>query len=135
MSSLSIQDTSEVLRYSVVNFMKRNRTLSFGNECISLDRYRDSKKIEVTNDKMNYFLLSKYRSVEENVLFTAKVLYELIDTKSKHVDQLFLEFSDKQGITINLNIERILYLALTFLFSLGKIVFNENMIRKIENEV
>ncbi|MBU8567674.1 hypothetical protein KM914_14755 [Virgibacillus pantothenticus] len=84
---------------------------------------------------MNYFLLTKYRSVEENVLFTAKVLYELIDTKSKHVDQLFLEFSDKQGITINLNIERILYLALTFLFSLGKIVFNENMIRKIENEV
>ncbi len=93
------------------------------------------EKNEVSKTTMNYFLLTKYRSVEENVLFTAKVLYELLDSKNKHIDQLFLEFSNKQGITINLNIERILYLALTFLFSLGKITINENMIEKLENGV
>lgn len=135
MSSLHVQDSSEILRFSVANFLKKNRTLSLGKECISLDKYRESKKIGVRNSTMNYFLLSKYRSVEENVLFTAKVLYELLDTKSKHIDELFLEFSDKQGITINLNVERILYLALTFLFSLGKITINENMIEKLENGV
>ncbi|PGZ33643.1 hypothetical protein COE50_10900 [Bacillus anthracis] len=84
---------------------------------------------------MNYFLLSKNRSVEENVLFTAKILYELLDDKRQHVDQLFLDFAAKQDITINLNIERILYLALTFLFALGKVTIIENMIEKLKDEV
>ncbi|QSF42317.1 hypothetical protein ICR96_30255 (plasmid) [Priestia megaterium] len=79
--------------------------------------------------------MSKYLSVEENVLFTAKVLFELIGNKRKHIDQLFLEFAQKQGITINLNIERILYLSLTFLYSLGKVTFNKNMIEVINDEV
>ncbi|TKH06148.1 hypothetical protein FC678_23710 [Peribacillus simplex] len=82
---------------------------------------------------MNYFLLSKYRSVEENILFTAKILYELLGEKRQHIDQLFLDFASKQNITINLNVERILYLALTFLFSLGKVAFIENMIERLDD--
>lgn len=135
MNSLHLSNSSEIFRYSIANFEKNNITLSLGKKYISLDKYREMKKVEVNKAPMNYFLMTKYRSVEENVLFTAKVLYELLDTNKKHVDQLFLEFSNKQGITINLNIERILYLALTFLFSLGKIAINEKMIEKIENEV
>ena len=33
---------------------------------------------------------------------------------------------------MNLNIERVLYLALTFLFTIGKIKFNDNMIERVE---
>lgn len=135
MNSLQYIDSSEILKFSIANFIKKNHILFLGKECISLDKYRESKRIEVGKTTMNYFLLTKYRSVEENVLFTAKVLYELLETKNKHVDQLFLEFSNKQGITINMNVERILYLALTFLFSLGKITINENMIEKLEDGV
>jgi hypothetical protein len=133
MSNLHVQDSGEILLLSVESYMMKNRTLSFGKELISLNKYRESKKNRVSNSKMNYFLLTKYRSVEENVLFTAKVLYELLEEKSKHIDQLFLEFAEEQGITINLNVERILYLALTFLFSLKKVTINENMIEKLEN--
>lgn len=69
---------------------------------------------------MNFFLLSKHQTIEENVLVSSKILYELLN-KKKHVDQLFLEFAKKQNVALNLNIERVLYLSLTFLFSLDLI--------------
>ncbi|MBY0597013.1 hypothetical protein CN467_25315 [Bacillus cereus] len=83
---------------------------------------------------MRYFLLNKQSTVEENVLFTAKILYEQIGDSKLHIDELFLEFIKKQDITLNLNIERVLYLALTFLFTIGKIKFNDNMIERIEKK-
>ncbi|KAA6466913.1 hypothetical protein F8169_17220 [Bacillus cereus] len=83
---------------------------------------------------MRYFLLNKQNSVEENVLFTAKILYEQLEDTKLHIDQLFLEFVKKQNITLNLNIERILYLALTFLFSIGKINFTDNMIERVDGK-
>lgn len=135
MNNLMLNDsTQSIIRNSIYLYAIKNKTISFGKECISLDKYRESKKKEQGKTGMNYFLLSKYLSVEENVLFTAKVLYELLDNKRQHIDQLFLDFSYKQNITINLNVERILYLALTFLFALGKITITENMIEKIEDE-
>ncbi|WHY71245.1 hypothetical protein [Fictibacillus enclensis] len=134
MNELIFNDsTMSIIRNSIYLYAVENKTISFGKECISLDEYRGSKK-EQGKTGMNYFLLSKYLSVEENVLFTAKVLYELLDNKRQHVDQLFLDFANKQDITINLNVERILYLALTFLFSLGKVTIIENMIEKVEDE-
>ncbi|PDY80147.1 hypothetical protein COK08_28450 [Bacillus cereus] len=83
---------------------------------------------------MRYFLLNKQSTVEENVLFTAKILYEQIGDSKLHIDELFLEFIKKQDITLNLNIERVLYLALTFLFTIGKIKFNDNMIERVEKK-
>ncbi|PFB99563.1 hypothetical protein CN282_18385 [Bacillus thuringiensis] len=83
---------------------------------------------------MKYFLLNKQSTVEENVLFTAKILYEQIGDSKLHIDELFLEFIKKQDITLNLNIERVLYLALTFLFTIGKIKFNDNMIERVEKK-
>ncbi len=78
---------------------------------------------------MNFFLLSKHQSVEENVLVASKILYELID-KQKHIDQLFLEFAQKQGVVLNLNIERVLYLSLTFLYSLDLICLNNYLVSR-----
>ncbi|PEX36580.1 hypothetical protein CN455_22140 [Bacillus cereus] len=83
---------------------------------------------------MKYFLLNKQSTVEENVMFTAKILYEQIGDSKLHIDELFLEFIKKQDITLNLNIERVLYLALTFLFTIGKIKFNDNMIERVEKK-
>lgn len=130
-----MESAAQLFRYSIVSYSKRHKTFSLGKECISLDKYRDSKNQKKDKKQVNYFMLSKYRSVEENILFTAKVLYELLGDKRKHIDQLFLEYSQKQGITINLNIERILYLSLTFLYSLGRVTFNQNMIEVFKDEV
>jgi hypothetical protein len=83
---------------------------------------------------MNFFLLSKHQTIEENVLVTSKVLYELLN-KKKHVDQLFLEFAQKQNVVLNLNIERVLYLSLTFLYSLDVISIQNNLVmRKKKND-
>lgn len=83
---------------------------------------------------MNFFLLSKHQTIEENVLVTSKILYELIN-KKKHVDQLFLEFAQKQNVVLNLNIERVLYLSLTFLYSLDLISLQNNLVmRKKKND-
>lgn len=73
--------------------------------------------------------MNKYQIVEENVLVTSKILYELLD-KQKHIDQLFLEFSDKRNIILNQNIERVLYLSLTFLYSFDLILLNNNLVMR-----
>jgi hypothetical protein len=78
---------------------------------------------------MNFFLMNKYQTVEENVLVTSKLLYELLD-KEKHIDQLFLDFAQNRNMLLNLNIERVLYLSLTFLYSFDLIVLKNNLVMR-----
>ena len=82
---------------------------------------------------MNFFLLSKHQSIEENVIFTSKILYNLL-CNEKHIDVLFEEFAAEQRITLNLNVERILYLSLTFLFSFGLIIIKNNLVMREDND-
>lgn len=82
---------------------------------------------------MNFFLLNKHQSIEENVIFTSKSLYNLLGAE-KHVDELFEEFANEQRITLNLNIERILYLSLTFLFSFELIEIKNNLVKRKDND-
>ncbi|MEK3716240.1 hypothetical protein [Paenibacillus sp. FSL R7-0333] len=78
---------------------------------------------------IDYFLVSKHQIIEENVLFTSKTLYELLK-KEQHIDELFLAYTNEREITLNLNMERILYLSLSLLYSLNLIVENKNMIKR-----
>lgn len=80
---------------------------------------------------MNFFMLSKHQRIEENVLVTSKVLYDFL-SKEKHIDELFLEYAEKHDDGLNLNIERILYLSLSFLFALGLIALNNNMVMRVK---
>lgn len=82
---------------------------------------------------MNFFTMHKYQSLEENLLYDAKVLYSLLDdNKQKHLDELFSEFAKSQGIELNVNIERILFLSLSFLYSTGLITSDSNMIKRVK---
>ncbi|MBS4217489.1 hypothetical protein KHA96_04080 [Bacillus sp. FJAT-49711] len=82
---------------------------------------------------MNFFMMHKYQSIEENLLYDAKVLYSLLEeNKSKHIDELFSEFAQKQGIALSISIERILFLSLSFLYSTGVITSDSNMIKKVK---
>lgn len=81
---------------------------------------------------MDFFKMDKYQSIEENLLYDAKVLYKLLKKgKSMHIDELFDLFIEEQGVTLSLNIERILYLALTFLYAHNLIAFNTNMVKRL----
>ena len=136
MNKLKLNDSTHTIMWnSIYLYAEKNKSISFGKECISLDKYRDQKNKRQDKTGMDYFLLSKNISVEENVLFTAKSIYMLLGNKPKHIDQLFLDYASKQKLTINLNIERVLYLALTFLFALGKLKIKENMIVKLEGDI
>ncbi|MBQ4901249.1 hypothetical protein KB559_20610 [Paenibacillus sp. Marseille-P2973] len=79
--------------------------------------------------ELDYFLVSKHQIIEENVLFTSKTLYELLE-KEQHIDELFLMYTRERDIILNLNMERILYLSLALLYSLSLIVVNQNMIKR-----
>jgi len=76
---------------------------------------------------MDYFKIGKYQLVEENIPYTAKILYELLD-KKKHVDQLFEDFSKTNNIQLSINVEKILFLSLTFLFALGKVKVEKDLL-------
>ena len=76
---------------------------------------------------MDYFKIGKYQLVEENVLYTARILYDILEQK-KHIDELFEEYSEYNNIQLSLNVEKTLFLSLTFLFSLGKIKVENNLI-------
>lgn len=80
---------------------------------------------------MDFFITTKHSSVNENVLFTAKILFELIDGE-KHVDELFNDFATHQKVILNLNMERILYLSLVFLYSIELIYIKNNTVKKVE---
>ena len=76
---------------------------------------------------MDYFKIGKYQLVEENVLYTARILYDILEQK-KHIDELFEEYSEYNNIQLSLNVEKTLFLSLIFLFSLGKIKVENNLI-------
>ena len=78
---------------------------------------------------MDYFMVSKHQAVEENILYTAKVLLESLD-EEKHIDELFLMYAKLRDIVLNLNIERILYISLAFLYSFDLITIDQNMIKR-----
>ncbi|WP_100399881.1 ABC-three component system middle component 6 [Bacillus sp. FJAT-44742] len=130
MNVTEFECSSNVLVGSCLLYKHKDNFIEFGGDLISLKEVA-LKEGNFRRISMNYFLLTKYHSVEENVLFTSKILYELLEHE-KHIDQLFLDFANKRNIKININIERILYLSLTFLFSLGKVKFNDHMIKRID---
>ncbi len=82
---------------------------------------------------MDFFLMSKHSTVHENVLLNAKILFELIE-EQKHIDELFNDYVKKENILLNLNVERILYLSLVFLYSVELIVVENNMVKKVKND-
>ncbi|WP_235776438.1 hypothetical protein [Robertmurraya massiliosenegalensis] len=77
--------------------------------------------------------MSKHSTVHENVLLNAKILFELIE-EQKHIDELFNDYVKKENILLNLNVERILYLSLVFLYSVELIVVENNMVKKVKND-
>ncbi len=79
---------------------------------------------------MDYFLTNKYQPLDENVLFASKIILELVNDK-KHLDELFADYAKTRNIALSLNMERILYLAISFLYALGRIRLNNNIVMRI----
>ncbi len=69
---------------------------------------------------MDYFKLNKYSSVDENILYIAKKVYNILAEKDRKLNDLIDEYSIRYNINVGINFESNLYLGITFLFMTGK---------------
>lgn len=76
---------------------------------------------------MDYFKVNKYSSVEENILYISNNIIELLKGSEKEFGKLVELYEKKFFPEISVNIETSIYLAMLFLFSIGKI--------EIENKI
>ncbi|MGA3601237.1 ABC-three component system middle component 6 [Lysinibacillus agricola] len=125
-----LEPLSIVLEKFFFHYVNQNEIIGFGSEVITMN----SKFINYREKSSNYFLFSKHTTVEENILYSAKALYDLLSDKPKHIDELLMEYSQKNDLIININIERIIYLSLTFLYSIGVIKLEGNTIIKQKDD-
>lgn len=123
-------EVGTILEYSIYEYSANFGNLRFGKGELSVNKKLDDSDETISK----FFMLSKHKTVEENILFSAKQLFNLISEKPKHIDELLMEYSNENSITLNLNIERIAYLALTFLYSMDEIKMNGNMIVKSKGD-
>jgi ABC-type uncharacterized transport system permease subunit len=84
---------------------------------------------EVVKELADCFKINKYQALEENVLYDAMVIYNLLN-RPMHIDILFDKFAKDMDRELSVNLERMLYLSITFLFSIGKVVMEDNLISR-----
>ncbi|MHC1683151.1 MAG: ABC-three component system middle component 6 [Clostridiaceae bacterium] len=77
------------------------------------------------------FSINKYQSVDENIPYIAMNLYKLME-RPISIDKLFEKYSKMNQIDLSLNFERLLFLALTFLFSVGLLDLSDNLVRRVK---
>lgn len=78
---------------------------------------------------MDYFKLNKYSIVDENILYIAKNIIEILNSSDKSFGKIMEIYKNKYSPDMSLNIETNIYLAMSFLFSTGKIKLDDKFIR------
>lgn len=86
---------------------------------------------EAVIELIDCFKINKYQSIDEHILYIAMNIYKILDNP-EHIDLIFDRYSRVNNVDLSINLERLLYLALTFLFSLGLVEVSENMVRRIK---
>lgn len=82
---------------------------------------------------MDYFKVNKYSSVEENILYISNNIIELLKGSEKEFGKLVELYEKKFSPEISVNIETSIYLAMLFLFSIGKIEIENKKIKLVVN--
>lgn len=82
---------------------------------------------------MDYFKVNKYSSVEENILYISNNIIELLKGSEKEFGKLVELYEKKFFPEISVNIETSIYLAMLFLFSIGKIEIENKKIKLVVN--
>ena len=80
---------------------------------------------------MNYFRMNKYQSIHENVPYIASEIYKIL-FKSKALEELVNEYYRINKLRKSLNVENNIKLAIIFLYSIGKVDYNGNIIKRVE---
>lgn len=81
---------------------------------------------------MDYFRINKYSLIEENIIFISSNIIEILNGGAKSFGKVMDEYQKKYGEGMSLNMEMNIYLAMLFLYEIGKINFDG---KKISLEV
>ncbi|MGL5715524.1 MAG: ABC-three component system middle component 6 [Paraclostridium sp.] len=98
---------------------------------VNYNYYLYLNETEAVRELIDCFKVNKYQSIDEHILYIAMNIYKILD-KPEHIDLIFDRYSRVNNVDLSINLERLLYLALTFLFSLGLVEVSENMVRRIK---
>lgn len=70
---------------------------------------------------MDYFKVNKYSSIDENILYVANNIIEILKDGSKNFGKVIEKYQQYYSTELSLNMETNIYLAMLFLYQIGKI--------------
>ena len=73
---------------------------------------------------MDYFKVNKYSLIDENIIFISSNIIEILNSGAKSFGKAMDEYQKKYGADMSLNMEMNIYLAMLFLYEIGKIKFD-----------
>ena len=77
---------------------------------------------------MDYFRINKYSSIDENILYISSNIIEILKGSDKDFGKLVEQYEKRYFSGININIEISIYLAMMFLYGIGKIEIKDKKI-------
>lgn len=80
---------------------------------------------------MDYFRINKYSSVDENILYISNNIIELLKEREKEFGKLVEQYEKKYIVNTSVNTETNIYLAMLFLFSIGRVKLKENKLKLV----
>lgn len=80
---------------------------------------------------MDYFRINKYSSIDENILYISSNIIEILKGSDKDFGKLVEQYEKRYFAGININIEISIYLAMMFLYGIGKIEIKDKKIKLV----
>lgn len=80
---------------------------------------------------MDYFRINKYSSIDENILYISSNIIEILKGSDKDFGKLVDQYEKRYFSGININIEISIYLAMMFLYGIGKIEIKDKKIKLV----
>lgn len=77
---------------------------------------------------VDYFKVNKYSSIDDNILYIANNLIDIISGGYKSFGKVVEKYQQKYSTELSLNMETNIYLAMLFLYGIGKIDIKDNKI-------
>ena len=84
---------------------------------------------------VDYFKINKYSSIDDNILYIANNLIDIISGGYKSFGKIVEKYQQKYSPELSLNMEMNIYLAMLFLYGRGKIDVKDNKIGMEVNKI
>lgn len=84
---------------------------------------------------VDYFKVNKYSSIDDNILYIANNLIDIISGVHTSFGKIVEKYEQKYSSELSLNMEMNIYLAMLFLYGIGKIDIKDDKIGMEVNKI